>query len=249
MNMNKIIAATVAACALTAVSASAAEAYVGGAFQSAYIASGTTVNDGWVFMPYAEITALAVGDTELPLTIGFWGNMDLEDNYDEAYEAGRFSEIDINVNFDIAKVAGLSDSLDMYIGYLEYDYPNGGRADNLIDFKVKGKCTLDPTFRVKYRFAGDSKEKCEFIPAIGHAFDLGNDVKFELGVDAVYIAQAPDSDLDDGFACVDYTAKLSWKQINVYGTYVEQVDDKVLPDGHFGYDSEWIVGAGFDFAF
>lgn len=235
-----------------------AEVYVGGTVQSAYVATGTTCNDGWVFQPYVDVSNFKFGDTTIPLTFEFWGNLDLEEGFpgDDTYESGRFSEIDLELILDIAAVLGVDDNAILSLGYLQYDYPtNGGRSDHLIDFKVGYKDGyLTPTLRTKYRFAGDSKEMCEIGFMVGHDFDLGDDLYFSLAADCWYVSQ-PDGG-EDGFACADYTAKLGYKSIYAFATYVQQIDDDVLPDGGrtadgyaWGYDTEWIFGVGFDLAF
>lgn len=265
MNLTKYIAAAALAGSVLSSSAIAEEAgnsahvYLGGTFQSAYIASGTTVNDGWVFMPYLEVSDFVFAGKSIPLTLGFWGNMDLDEKFpgDDSYAAGRFSEVDLNATFDLASVFGLEDVI-FSAGWLCYVYPqNGAESDQLIDAKLGcKKCPLTPTFRAKYRFSGPSKDKCEIGFMIGHTFDLENNLWLNLGADVWYIIQAPGSADDDGFACADFTAKLGYGSVYAFGTYVSQIDDKVLPDGgktglgyNWGYDVEWIAGVGFDLAF
>ena len=270
MNLTKTLAVTLAAAGALTTSAFAqeeasknsAEVYVGGSFQSAYIATGTTCNEGWVFQPYVDVSNFKFGDFTLPLTLEFWGNPDLEEDFagDDSYQSGRFSEIDLEAILDLAALAGIDEKAILSLGYLQYDYPtSGANSDHLIDFKVGYKDGyLTPTLRTKYRFAGDSKDKCEIAFAIGHDFELDKDlgITFGLSADCWYVIQADDSDLDDGFACADYTAKLSWNWLYAFATYIQQLDDDVLPDGgrtpdgyNWGYDAEWIFGVGFDLAF
>ena len=248
-------------------SKNSAEVYVGGAFQSAYIATGTTCNDGWVFQPYVDVSNFKFGDITVPLTLEFWGNMDLEADFpgDDTYESGRFSEIDLEAILDFAAIMGIDDNVILSLGYLQYDYPtSGATSDHLLDFKLGyNDGMLTPTFRAKYRFAGDSKDKCEIAFMIGHDFALSDDITFSLSADCWYVVQANGSSLDDGFACADYTAKIAFKNLYAFATYVQQLDDKVLPDGGrghdvnedgtpaygWGYDAEWILGVGFDLAF
>lgn len=270
MNLTKTLAVTLAAASAITSSAFAeeeasknsAEVYVGGAFQSAYVATGTTCNDAWVFQPYVDVCNFKFGDITVPLTLEFWGNMDLEEGFpgDDTYQSGRFSEIDLEAILDFAALAGIDEKAILSLGYLQYDYPtSGANSDHLIDFKVGYKDGyLTPTLRTKYRFAGDSKEKCEIGFAIGHDFTLDKDLGLTLGLsaDCWYVIQADDSSLDDGFACADYTAKISWNWLYAFATYIQQLDDDVLPDGgrtpdgyNWGYDAEWILGVGFDLAF
>jgi len=99
---------------------------------------------------------------------------------------------------------------------------------------------------------------------LGHSFEIAEDVSLSLSADCWYVVQTSDSELDDGFACADYTAKISYKWLSAFATYVQQLDDDVLPDGgrttitgedgtvsgsyNWGYDAEWILGVCFDLA-
>ena len=242
--------APVLAVAGLCVSAQAANVSLTGEFKTAYVATGATCNDGFVFNPDIYIDGLKIGDTDLPLSFDVWGNVDLDDDYDpESYKAGRFSEIDLEVALDLGAFWTPSENFSWSVGYLEYDYPQPAwNPDHLIDFNMGySDGFVNPAFQVKYRFAGDSKEKCEFRLKLSHSWDLGNDFGFGLTADCWYIIQAPESELDDGFACADFTAKLSFQHLFASCTYVCQLDDDVLTDE--AYDVDWIgaVGIGYDF--
>lgn len=248
--------AAVLAVAGLCVSAQAAGVSAGAEVKSAYVASGTTVNDGFVFAPWVDVYDLKVGEVTLPLTFEVWANMDLEDDFDSAYKAGSFSEIDFSIDLDLTSLWADEDGskFSASIGYLEYDYPTiGGESENLITAKLAYDCILNPSFKVKYRFEGPNKEKCEFIPAISHSFALTDDIAFSLAADCVYVSQAKDSDLKDGFACADVTATLSFMKAYVSATYVANLDEEVLPNADaeniYAYDVEWIgaVGIAYDF--
>ncbi len=249
--------AAVLAVAGLCVSAQAAGVSVGGDFKTAYVATGVTCNDGPVFQPWVDVYDCKIGDLALPLTFEFWGNMDLDDDYasdpeyGKLYKSGRFSEIDLSLDLDLGAFWTPSEDFTWSIGYLEYDYPRlGDETDHLINFKMKYACLLNPKFQAKYRFAGNSKEKCEMLFEVSHSFDLGNDFGLDLSADCWYVIQAEHSDLDDGFACADFTASLTFKAFYVSATYVAQIDDDVLPDADaFGYDVEWIgsLGVSYDF--
>lgn len=249
--------AAVLAVAGLCVSAQAAGVSVGGDFKTAYVATGTTCNDGAVFAPWVDVYGCKIGDFELPLTFEFWGNMDLDDDYasdpefGKLYKSGRFSEIDLSLDLDLGVFWKPDDNFSWSIGYLEYDYPYvGGEADYLINYKMKYACYLNPKFQAKYRFAGGSKEKCEMMFELSHDWDLGNDFGFGLSADCWYVIQAEHSDLDDGFACADFTAKLTYQAVYVSATYIAQIDDDVLPDADaFGYDVDWIGAVGFTYDF
>lgn len=251
------IASVVAAAALSAVTALAADVFVGVDYESAYVPSGTTCNDGSVLWPCVEVSGMQYGETKLPFIIGFWGNMDLDDSFDPAYHSGRFSEIDLWANLDIAQMMGAED-LSFYVGYLEYDYPNvGGESDNLVDAKIGYAVPyLDPSLRLKWRVGGGSTGMYELIGSIGHTFAIGgedSDFGFGLFADLDYIHQCSGSEKDDGFASSFFTAKLSWKDFYVSGSYVAQWDDEVLPDATaenpYGYDVEWVGACGWGHSF
>lgn len=235
---------------------------VGFDFNSAYVPSGATCNDGWVFQPFIDVYGLQIGDVALPVELDVWGNMDLEDYDDdpEATDPGRFSEVDFQVRFNLAQYLG-DDALTLYIGYLEYDYPiAGGDADTLFDAKVgygfsSGDTALfNASLRLKYRIGGASEGKYEVIGDINRSFDLCDDLSLTVGADLVYV-DVDDADnnkgdengegkLDSGLACSDIYAKLSYGDFTVGCTYVAQIDDDVLPDGSYGYDVEWIATIG-----
>ncbi|MGI6495352.1 MAG: hypothetical protein ACOX5G_04565 [Kiritimatiellia bacterium] len=243
------IVSTIAAI-LCAGAVLAADVWVGVDYETAYVPSGTTVNDGSVLWPCVEVSGMKIGETALPLVIGFWGNMDLDDSFDSAYKSGRFSEIDLWANLDLAQMIGDED-LTFYVGYLEYDYPRiGAETDHVFDAKVGYAVPyLNPSLRLKWRVGGPSTGKYELIGRIGHDIPLADTgVSLGLEADCTYIGQESGSELDDGFACSFLTAKLSWKDFYVSGSYIVQIDDDVLPDATsenpYGYDVEWVGAVG-----
>ena len=228
---------------------------VGLDFKSAYVATGTTCNDGWVAMPWIDVYGLKAGDTELPLLFEAWGAMDLEEyGPNKPYSrSGRFQEIDLLLQLDLGAFWTPCEKFSWSIGYLEYDYPEqDAETDNLIVFNAGYDCFLNPSFTTKYRFEGPSKEKCEFAFEVSHGFQLdeAGDFGLKFAADVWYVVQPDDSDKDDGFACADFTAKLTWKHFYVGCTYVAQIDDDVLPDGDaWAYDTKWIGAIGASYSF
>ena len=67
---SSLIVSSLAVAGLCAVSAEAASVEAGVDFQTAYVATGTTCNDGWVAQPWVSVGGLKVGDTDLPLSLG-----------------------------------------------------------------------------------------------------------------------------------------------------------------------------------
>lgn len=242
-------------------SAQAADVFLGFDVKSAYIASGTTVNDGFVFCPWADIGGLKVGDTALPLNFGVWANYDLEDSFgtfvnedgskSKTLKKGKAQEIDFNVDFNLAQVLGLEDWT-LMLGYLEYDYPRGGDPNHLGVAKVGYDFF---SVKAKYRFDYATKGQCEIIPALSYSFELAEDLSLGLTADCVYLIQsdAKDDVLDDGFACADFTASLNFRAFYVSATYCAQIDDDVLPDATaenpWGYDVDWVFAVGASYGF
>ena len=258
------VVSAMAASALCASAAFAADVWVGVDYESAYVPSGTTCNDGSVLWPCVEVSGMQLGETKLPLVVGFWGNIDLDDSFDPAYHSGRFSEIDVWANIDVAQILE-TDLFKWYVGYLEYDYPNiGAETDNLLDSKI-GCSTpfFDPSLRLKWRLGGPSSGMYELIATVSRDIPLGGEKNAEgkvvsdwvlgLSADCTYIHQPDGSEKDDGLACSFFTVKLGWKDFYVAGSYVAQWDDEVLPDATdenpYGYDVEWIAAAGWGHSF
>lgn len=240
-------------------SAQAADVFLGFDVKSAYIASGTTCNDGFVFCPWADIGGLKVGDTALPIAFGVWANYDLEDSFgtfvnedgskSKTLKKGTAQEIDFNVDLDLAQVFGLED-WSLKLGYLEYDYPRGGDPNQLVRASV-GYDLFSVT--AKYRLDEATKNKCEIIPELSYSFELCEDLSLGLTADCVYIVQADGDPLDDGFACADFTASLNYCAFYVSATYCAQIDDDVLPDATaenpWGYDVDWVFAVGASYGF
>lgn len=241
---------------LCAVSVQAADVDVGVDFKSAYVATGSTCNDGWVAMPWLSVAGFKVGDTAVPVVFDFWGAMDLE-RYtpNRPYSrVGRFQEIDLDVMLDLAKVAPIDDNFSYSIGYLEYDYPEQpAETDNLIIFTAGYDCLLAPSFTAKYRVGGPSQGKFEGALAVSHGFVLdeecGVGLDFSADIWYVNVDDVDGATADSGFACMDFTASLSVKKAYVGVTYVARLDDDVLGDGPYAYDVKWIASCGISYGF
>ena len=264
---SSLLASTLAVAGLCAVSAPAANVDMGVDFQSAYIATGATCNDGFVAMPWAGISGLKVGDTEIPLSFGFWGAIDLETyDYNPNSRSGRFEEIDLDVTLDLGALWSPDENFSWSLGYLEYDYPSQGRtrvdeegneyaagnnADHLVVFKMAYDWDVSPSFVAKYRVAGPSQGKLECALGLSTGFDLTDDLSLGLSADVWYVNvdDVDGADTDSGLACADFTAKLAFQHVYAAVTYVAQIDDDVLPDGPYGYDVECYGSFGIDYSF
>lgn len=242
-------------------------------FKNAYTATGATCNDGWVAQPCVDIYGLKFGEFELPVTFEFWGNMDL-DRYepDEFSTAGHFQEIDLEVQLNLGGyLEYISEDFKgttLNVGYLEYDYPgHDADPDHLIDTVVKYKYGIDgvgsftPKFQAKYRIAGPSEGKCEYLFELAYDVTLAKDVLngWDLGAGLAansWYVTTGGMDRDEegarpegGWACAYLTAKL---QLGPFYTAVQRIhrwEEDVLEDGPWGYDKKWIVTIGTEYEF
>ncbi len=204
---------------------------------SAYVFRGATFNDGAVLQPGLEASGFVVGDLEIPLTLGVWGNLDLEkvtEGGETVVDSGKFSEINLVAELALPTVI---EGLDWLVGYTEYLYPQvGGDPDREVYLGFSVDTLLAPSFTVHYGLDG-AVEKSTFLEfALEHDIDLGGDLALELGATLGY--SIPDEG-DSGFNNLDLTAGLSWKALSVSVTYIAQLDDKVLTDD--AYDTK-VVG-------
>lgn len=265
---SSLVASSLAVAALcTATTAKAADVWAGLDIKTAYTATGATCNDGMVAQPCVDIYGLKVGDLELPLTLEFWGNIDLEKyDGDEVSKAGRFQEVDLAAYLNLGGY--IDENLTLDVGYVEYDYPrHDWETDHLIHVKAKYKVALGdnlgavtPCVQAKYRFAGDSKGKCEMAAELAYGVTLAKDVVsdgwdlgFGLSADIWYVScDGMDRDEegnkpDSGFACSYLTAKLSLAHFYVGYQHIFQIDDDVLSDEAYDVEDVGIFGIDYDF--
>ncbi len=204
---------------------------------SAYVFRGVTFNDGAVLQPGLKASGFQLGELEIPLTLGFWGNLDLnevKEGGETVADSGKFSEVNL---FAEIEMPVLIQGLDWLLGYTEYLYPqDGGDPDREVYVGFSVDTLLDPSFTIHYGLDG-AIEKSTFLEfALEHEIDLGGEVALELGATLGYAI--PDEG-DSGFNNLDLTAGLSWKALSISVTYIAQLDDKVLTDD--AYDTK-VVG-------
>lgn len=250
--MKKGTVKSVAMAALLAVASSpamAAEATVGLDLASAYVFRGATFNDGLVAQPYLDVSGL-------PVDIGFWGNIDIDD-YDNSYESGEFSEIDVWASYTLP-----IEGIDASIGYAEYTYPGlggaelvdgeavatRGVADREVSLSVGMDVPLAPAVGLYYGIDGGIEKNFYADFGIGHEMELAEGVGLSLGALIGYFV--PDEGAD-GFNQYELSASLSYSFLSLGVTYVGQVDDEVLVDAEDGgtYDVEVIGTLGMSYAF
>jgi hypothetical protein len=245
MNMNKIITTTMAAVLVAAVAS--AEVGVTMDFASAYVFRGVTFNDGFVFQPGIEASGLGLPEEYGSVTVGAWGNMDLDD-YGNTLATSEFSEIDMYFSYSLPTIVS---NLDLSVGYCDYTYPYGG-----------GESDKEVSLGVGYEIAGiglgfgyyvltDSSTQDPYADlSVGYGFDLADGLSAEVGALAGFVnSSLAHYDLS---AAASYTLTDVWS-IGASVVYIGQGDDEVLADyiagGDNGYDVDLVgmvsLGASF----
>lgn len=235
MKKMKVLSGVVAVVMMMAASAVyGADASLSLDVASAYVFRGVTLNDGAVLQPGLEVSGLG------GLTIGVWGNLDLDD-YDGSLEKGEFSEVDIYASYALPV-----DLFDLSIGYTEYTYPMGGNADREVGVSAgKSVGPVDLVADVFYGIDGGSEKSLYVELSAGTAFELGV-VGAELGAAVGYLN--PDGG-ESGFSHFTVSAGVSYGPVGASVMYIGQIDDDVLPDGAGAYDVKVVgmLSAAFDF--
>lgn len=246
--MKKIITTTIAAGLIAGVAS--AEVSVTADFASAYVFRGYTFNDGAVIQPGIEAAGLGLPEAWGSVSVGAWGNIDVNDPYDGGQQTSQFSEIDWYGSYSLPAFV---DGLDLFIGYCEYTYPlNGGSADKEVNigagYEIAGVSLGATVYSlIGGAYVGDAWY--EF--SAGYGFDLSETLALGLAADARFVDSVTGA---SGFN--DYTlgADISYALNDVWGigasvTYIGQGDDEVLVEEDGGYDVSVVgmlsVGASF----
>ncbi|HMO49603.1 MAG TPA: MltA-interacting MipA family protein [Kiritimatiellia bacterium] len=220
----KAVVATALMALVSAPAVRAAEATVGVDVSSAYVWRGITLNDGFVAQPYLEVSGL-------PIDIGVWGNLDIED-YDGALKEGEFSEVNFYLSYALP-----IEGVDVAIGYTEYVYPNAeAEADREVNLTLGLDLPLAPTLGLYYGVDGAAKENFYAEFGIGHDLEIDENLTLSLGALIGYLY--PDEG-EDGFHQYELSASLTYDFVTLGVKYIGQADDKVLTDDL--YDVE-VVG-------
>ena len=200
---------------------------------SAYVFRGSTLNDGFVVQPGLEVSGL-------PVTIGVWGNLDIDD-YDDALDSGEFSEIDIYASYGLPLDI---ESVGFSVGCCEYTYPSGGgEADREVSLSAELDMLLSPSLDIHYGIDGAIDRTLYAELGIGH--EIGLSEKVTLAVSAALGYLDPDEG-ESGFSHADLSLGIGCGLLSVGVTYIAQIDDDVLPDVEDGgsYDTEFVATAG-----
>jgi hypothetical protein len=212
---------------------------------SAYVFRGVTFNDEAVFQPAIETSGLGVPEEYGSVTVGAWGNYDIGD-YDDELESSEFSEVDWYFSYSLPE---LVTNLDIFIGYTEYTYPNGGTADKEMNaglgYSIAG-IGLGAT--VYWNIGGGGLDEYIYYEfAADYGFDITEELSASIaGTIAGYSKDEGDDGLNDGTISggLSYVLSDVWS-VGLSGTYIAQIDDDVLVDedldnGVFGYDVEFV---------
>ena len=160
-------------------------------FFEKYVWRGQHLVDDWVFQP-----GVSVGYGGW--TASFWGNMDLTN---ENTANGEFSEIDLTLDYS-ASIPGI-DILGYSVGYIHYDFPVRGFADDTSE--LYAGLSLDvpasPSLTLYYDL-DEVKEGTYISFGVGHSFEN----VFELGSDTPV---GVDLSASLGWANSDYN-KIYW---------------------------------------
>lgn len=242
-----------AACALGIASSSfAAEATIGVDFASAYVFRGATLNDGFVAQPYMELGGFP---NDLGLTLGAWGNFDLESSDAYGLDSGNFSEIDLYGSYELPLgIENLSSS----VGYTEYTYPNAGgmvmpgatpeestvmsvEADREVNLVLGYDTLLAPSLGIYYGFDGGVDGDLYLEGAIGHEEEFEGGVTGSVGATLGYLS--PDEGTD-GLSHLTLNAGVAWNWLSAGVYWIVETDDDVLT-----VDEEFVgvVGASYSY--
>lgn len=235
--MNRAMPAVMSVCILVAISLSAIKAdaaenvsaAAGVELNSSYIYRGVVYNDGLVLQPWMDTY---IG----PFTVGFWGNMDLDD-YDGTMQKRRFSEIDLMLTYAF-EVAGLNVS----IAVAEYLFPNvadgeGGALPGTRELILKAGRPLFWGFALETKFSYDFDMYDDLYAALklSYGYSLTEKLSFSAHGLGSYAGNrltvtgksgANEYDLRGGLAY----ALTEMVEIGAMGGYTGTLDSDVLPD-------------------
>lgn len=240
--MKKMIVTTMAAGLVAAVAS--ADVGVTMDFASAYVFRGVTLNDGPVVQPGIEASGFEVPEEYGSVAFGAWGNYDINDYASGAVAGSSFQETDWYVSYGLPTIVS---NLDLSVGYCEYSYGTGS-ADHEVSVGAGyaiGDLSLGATF---YQGVGGLIHQQRYYElTASYAVDVSSvseDLSASLDATAGFIDPSIHG-ADSGFhdytlgGSLSYALTDAWSA-GVSGTYIGQGDDKVLPEGDLGYDTEFV---------
>ena len=238
--MNKTIAATFTIGLLAGVAS--AEVSITTDFASAYVFRGTTLNDGFVIQPGIEASGLGIPEAYGSVTLGAWGNFDLDDYAPAGAVSSSFQETDWYGSYSLPQFV---EGLDLFVGYTEYTYGAGSndKEANLGAGYEIGGIALGLTY---YQGVGGNIGTSSYIElALGYSINFSEQFSGSVDARMGYI------DIDggeNGFNDYDIGASLGYALTDAWSAvislaYIGQGDDQVLTDStasSAGYDVDLV---------
>nr|WP_321466705.1 TorF family putative porin [uncultured Desulfobulbus sp.] len=232
--MKRVISMAALAALTTAGGASQAEAATATAamdINSAYVWRGMTGNDSIVLQPSIDVA------TENGFSINIWGNMDLDDSYNDEFHSGEFSEVDITLNY-----AFTLGTFDGKVGIIEYTFPD-------IDLESTTELYVGLSHELGYGFSIGSTiyYDCDMADGfyitleLGYSYDINDKTNLALGGLISYATEnfaeyyGGNADADSGFFNYVLSASLNYKVTDAFGigahlALSDTMDDDVLSD-------------------
>jgi hypothetical protein len=188
-------------------------------FSSAYVFRGATLNDGFVIQPGIEASGLGLPEVYGSVTVGAWGNFDLDDYAPVGAVGSSFQETDWYGSYHLPPFV---EGLDLFIGYTEYSYGAGGNMGT----------SSYTEFAVGYGFDFTETFSGSVDARLGYANQDGGETGFQ------------DYDIS---ASLGYALGESWS-IGASLVYIGQGDDIVLPEAPSAYDVDLVGMLSFAYA-
>jgi len=244
--ISKVVAAGVIAAVAGTAAAEVQETAVGvtADFASAYVYRGVTLNDGAVFQPGIEVSGFGLDEGFGSVTVGAWGNWDLDDYALAGVTSSSFSETDWYASYGLPT---LVEGLDLFVGYTEYSYGAGSsdkEANMGAGYEIAG-IGLGLTW---YQGVGGLIGTQSYIEfALGYALEITEEFSASIDARLAYLDPAAGT---SGFSDYDIGASVAYLLGDVWSvgaslTYIGQGDDAVLADASLingvGYDVD-VVG-------
>ncbi|MEN7973755.1 MAG: TorF family putative porin [Verrucomicrobiota bacterium] len=210
-------------------------------FASAYVFRGSTFNDEAVFQPGVEVTGLGLPEGAGSLTIGVWGNYDIGD-YGGVLKSSEFSEVDWYASYSLPS---LVDGLDLFVGWTEYTYPNGGVSDKEASIGVGFDAAGAALGATAYLGVGGGINGNSYYElSAGYDLELSEELGASIGGSAGYLhTPAGEDGWNDGSlsAALSYSVCENWS-VGASLAYIAQLDDDVLVDVEDGgtYDVDMV---------
>lgn len=238
--LTKLVAGTVAVCALALVppAARAADGNIDLAVNSAYVWRGQMYNDEAVFQPSVTVS------TDYGLSFNTWGNWNLTDNQGTELR-NEFCEIDLTLSY--AKTLGM---VECELGVAEYLYPHTVTEEDVAEgqppsvhatpgtreayLSAAFDVVLSPTIKVSYDF--DEVNAFFAEASVSHSMELTEDLSAELmlsigGGDKDYNTVywgVDEAAVNDGNAKLSFAYNLSESlTLGAYVQYTKLLDSKI----------------------